>query len=159
MARSILGGVWKRTAYEGGSVTVTIQQSPDHDAVHRWVDAEFDKIDPPPAWYSTKITLTATRDGALIGAAIGTCVAGVAHLGELMVGEGERNGGVGAQLLAAFEGWGRQQGAHLCTLNTNGDRPAARFYARHGWRVFYTIEDHYHHHPTLLMGKELSPQA
>lgn len=145
-----------KRAYKGGNVTVTIQESPDHDAVHHWIDKEFDKIDSPPAWDTAKITLTATRDGILIGGAIGTCVAGVGHLGELMVSEGERNDGVGAQLLAAFEEWARRQGAHLCTLHTDGDRPAARFYVRHGWRVLYTIEDHYHHRATLLMAKALS---
>lgn len=135
---------------------VTIREATDAGAVRRWVDAEFDKQDAQP-WTTAKVTFTAERDGALIGAAIGGCVAGVGHLGDLIVGEGERDRGVGAQLLAAFEAWAWVRGAHKCTLNTQAGRPAVHFYERHGWRVSAVQENHYQGRTYLQMMKEPPP--
>jgi len=140
--------------------TVTIREATeatDTDAVQRWADREFDKVSAQP-WYTAKVVLAAERDDVLIGAAIGKCAAGVAHLGELIVAERERNSGVGAQLLAAFETWAQAQGAHKCTLNTDRDRPAVRFYERHGWHTLCVLDDHYEHRTSLLMGKAMPPR-
>ncbi len=138
-------------------MAVTIGEATDATdvaAAQRWADGEFDKLVSQP-WYTAKVALTARRDGVLIGAAIGNCSAGVAYLGELIVAEGERNGGVGAQLLAAFEAWAQAQGAHKCTLHTDRDGPAARFYERHGWHILCMLDDHYEHRTSLLMAKAM----
>jgi GNAT superfamily N-acetyltransferase len=90
----------------------------------------------------------------LIGAATCSISAGVAHLGELMVAEAERNNGIGARLLAAFEEWSRAHGAHKLTLDTRHHGPAQRFYERHGWRVAYVMEDHYLRRDYAEMVKE-----
>jgi len=140
--------------------TVTIgeaTEAADVEAAQRWADQQFDELVSQP-WGTAKVTLTAKRDGALIGTAIGNCAAGVAYLGELIVAEGERNGGVGAQLLSAFEAWAQAQGAHKCTLNTDRDRPAVRFYERHGWHTLCVLDDHYEHRTSLLMGKAMPPR-
>ncbi len=133
---------------------VTIQRTDDRDAVQAFADAEFEKLDPVP-WRSAQITLAAERDGALIGAVRASYDAGIAHLSELIVAADERNNGTGAQLLAAFEAWAREQGAHRCTLHTDRDRPAVRFYERHGWHIAYIMPDHYQHRTFLLMTKEI----
>ncbi len=124
-----------------------------HDArVRPFLDAQWLSLDPEP-WTSARCAITAEREGTLIGVATCSIDAGVAHLSELMVAAGERNSGLGAQLLAAFEQWGTTHGAHKFSLHTRQDGSAQRFYLRHGWHVAYVMENHYLHLNYAVMVK------
>jgi GNAT superfamily N-acetyltransferase len=132
---------------------LTIRECPPNDAaMQRFLDREWPLVEPPP-WITTRVALVAERDGTIIGAATGRVHAGVAHLNELMVTAAARSGGIGAQLLAAFEAWAQGKGAHLYELETRADGPAQRFYARHGWRMIVTRDDYYNHATWVLMAK------
>lgn len=132
---------------------ITIHDGAVDERVRAFLDAEWLAVD-PESWESGKCVITAERDGRLIGAATCSVGAGVAHLGELMVTAAERNGGVGARLLAAFEEWSAAHGAHKLTLDTWREGDALRFYEQHGWRVAYVMENHYLHRDYAAMVKE-----
>jgi GNAT superfamily N-acetyltransferase len=125
-----------------GTVEITVQEGAAEASVRPFLDAQWLGLDPEP-WTGGQCVIRAERDGELIGVATCTFSAGVAHLSELMVIAGERNGGLGARLLAAFEQWAAAHGAHKLTLNTRRDGPAQRFYTRHGWQVAHVLERHY----------------
>ncbi len=110
---------------------ITVHDSADDSDVRSFLDAEWSAID-PELWTERTCVITAERDGRLIGVATCSVNAGVAHLGELMVTKDERNNGIGARLLAAFEAWAVAHGAHKLTLDTRHHGPAQRFYERHG---------------------------
>ncbi len=137
---------------------VAVRAATEADAVGGFLDGQWAQIDAEP-WPSAKVALVAERDGRVIGAAVGSYDAGVAHLSELMIAAGERDGGLGARLLAAFEAWAAAQGAHKLTLYTDRDRPAVPFYERHGWRTAYAMENHYQHRTFLLMTKAVASGA
>lgn len=132
---------------------ITVHDGAGDARVRPFLDTEWVAVD-PESWTSGKCVITAERDGRLIGAATCKISAGVAHLGELMVAEGERNTGIGARLLAAFEAWAVRHGAHKMTLDTRRDGDALRFYEQHGWRVAYVMENHYLHRDYAGMVKE-----
>jgi GNAT superfamily N-acetyltransferase len=132
---------------------ITVHEGAGDERVRTFLDAEWLAVD-PESWTSGKCVITAERNGRLIGAATCSVSAGVAHLGELMVMEAERNTGIGARLLVAFEGWGAAHGAHKLTLDTWRDGDALRFYERHGWRVAYVMKNHYLHRDYAMMVKE-----
>ncbi|MGI8690828.1 MAG: GNAT family N-acetyltransferase [Thermomicrobiales bacterium] len=120
--------------------------------VRTFLDAEWHAVDPEP-WVGGRCVITAEQDGTLVGAATCSVSAGVAHLGELMVAAKERNRGIGAHLLAAFEEWAVTHGAHTLTLDTRRDGDALRFYERHGWRIAYVRKNHYLHRDYAEMVK------
>ncbi len=63
----------------------------------------------------------------------------VATIGGLVVGEGHRSGGIGAQLLAAAEEWARESGAAKMVVRSRVTRERAhRFYEREGYAVVKT---------------------
>jgi len=132
---------------------ITVHDVASDARVRSFLDAEWHAIDPEP-WTGERCIITAERNGTLIGAATCSVSAGVAHLGELMVTKQERNSGIGAHLLAAFEEWATAHGAHKLTLDTRHHGPAQRFYERHGWRVAYVMENHYVRHDYAAMVKE-----
>ena len=123
-------------------VRITVHEGAAGADARAFLEAEWKTIDPEP-WTDERCFITAERGGALIGVATCDCDAGVGHLGELMVKAGERNSGVGAQLLAAFETWAVTHHAHKLTLETRRDGPAQRFYMRHGWQMAHVLERHY----------------
>ena len=59
---------------------------------------------------------------------------GAAYLRLLLVAEGRRGGGVGAQLLAEVEQRAEQYANHMYLLATSDNHAARRFYERHGYR-------------------------
>lgn len=132
---------------------VKIRETADADGARGFLDHFWGQLDPEP-WLMSKVTLVAERDGQAVGVAVGSFDAGVAHLSELMVAEGERGVGTGGRLLAAFEAWAAACGAHKLTLHTDQARPAVPFYERHGWRVAHVMENHYQHRTFLLMTKD-----
>ncbi|MHB8647182.1 MAG: GNAT family N-acetyltransferase [Thermomicrobiales bacterium] len=133
--------------------TITVHAEASAERVRTFLDAQWKAIDPAP-WTGGKCVITAERDGRVIGAATCGAGAGVARLGELMVAAGERNHGIGARLLAAFEEWAATHHAHKLTLETRHGGPAQRFYERHGWRVRHVLENHFLHQDYVEMVKE-----
>jgi GNAT superfamily N-acetyltransferase len=133
-------------------VRITVQEGVDEASVRAFLDAEWVSLDSEP-WTGGRCVIRAERDGELFGVATCSMSAGVAHLSELMVKAGERNGGIGAQLLAAFEKWAATHRAHKLTLNTRRDGPAQRFYERHGWQVVHILERHYLRTDYVIMVK------
>lgn len=132
--------------------TITVEEGAAEASVRPFLDAQWAALDPEP-WTGAQCVIRAERGGELVGVATCRFTAGVAHLSELMVRAGERDGGLGARLLAAFEAWGAAQGAHKLTLNTRGGGPAQRFYTRHGWQVACIYARHYLGHDYVQMVK------
>jgi GNAT superfamily N-acetyltransferase len=63
----------------------------------------------------------------------------VATIGGLVVDEGHRSGGIGAQLLAAAEEWARESGAAKMVVRSRVTREQAhRFYEREGYAILKT---------------------
>ena len=58
----------------------------------------------------------------------------VAMIGGLVVGDGHRSAGVGADLLGAAEAWAREHGARAMSVRSRTERARAhRFYEAHGY--------------------------
>src|SRR3954467_7007023 len=100
--------VYSAVERRGNVAEIRIEQATDEATVDAFLYGQWESLDPEP-WTSAKCVLTMEWDGRIIGAATGSCEAGVAHLSELMIAAGERNSGLGARLLAAFEEWGAEQ--------------------------------------------------
>ena len=132
---------------------IAVHEGADEACVRAFLDAQWAALEPEP-WTGAHCVIKAERGGELIGVATCSMDAGVAHLSELMVAAGERNSGLGARLLAAFEQWATRHGAHKLTLRTRHRGPAQPFYERHGWRVASVMEDHYQHKEYAGMVKE-----
>jgi GNAT superfamily N-acetyltransferase len=63
----------------------------------------------------------------------------VATIGGLVVDEGHRSGGIGAELLAAAEEWARENGAAKMVVRSRVSRERAhRFYEREGYVLVKT---------------------
>ena len=63
----------------------------------------------------------------------------VATIGGLVVDEGHRSSGIGAELLAAAEEWARQNGAAKMVVRSRVTRERAhRFYEREGYAILKT---------------------
>jgi len=88
--------------------------------------------------------LVAEEDGRAIGwvhVAIYTSLESgrVATIGGLIVGEGHRSTGIGAELLTAAEAWARDNGASRMVVRSRVTRERAhRFYEREGYRLLKT---------------------
>jgi GNAT superfamily N-acetyltransferase len=88
--------------------------------------------------------LVAEEGGAVIGwvhVAIYTSLESgrVATIGGLIVGEGHRSSGIGAELLTAAEAWARENGAGKMVVRSRVTRERAhRFYEREGYRLLKT---------------------
>lgn len=126
------------------------------EATSAFIDREGSVRDPAWPWRRVRVTLIAERGGEVLGVAEGACGAGVAHLSELLVTRRERNKGIGARLLAAFEAWAGRQGAHKMTLNTEQHRLAVQFYERHGWQI-ETVHHNHHQHQTVVGMRKVPP--
>ncbi|MDQ6601890.1 MAG: GNAT family N-acetyltransferase [Chloroflexota bacterium] len=132
---------------------IVIHEGTDEAIVRSFLNAQWHAIDPEP-WVGGRCVIRAERDGTLIGVATCSYSAGVAHLSELMVAPEERNHGIGARLLAAFEEWATTHNAHKLSLNTRLGGPAQRLYERNGWRIENVRENHYLHQDYVVMVKE-----
>jgi GNAT superfamily N-acetyltransferase len=112
-------------------------------AVQQWLlyDEERHGSELARSWDESGLTITARREGAVVGTATGWTNLGVALLSELIVERTARREGIGAHLLAAFEAACRARGARRLALRTERDGPAQSFYERHGWHVETTISD------------------
>ena len=88
------------------------------------------------SWRDVPVQVVAKNsEGAIIGLAGGDISAGVGHLGELLVDREVRQGGIGSDLLRAFEEHCWAESCHKLTLHTELDGPAKPYYEKRGWRV------------------------
>ena len=79
------------------------------------------------------VTLTARRDGRVVGVARGRARDELGYLSELMVAADARGEGIGAHLLAAFGSWAAGRGCTRLAVRTAVGSGAEAFYRRHGW--------------------------
>lgn len=102
-------------------------------AARTWVTASIAKIGPDGTVF------VAERDGVIVGFASGAREVAFtgeaqAYIGELAVAAEAEGQGVGQALLAAVEGWAREQGLTLLVLDTGAaNARGRRFYARSGF--------------------------
>ena len=79
------------------------------------------------------VTLTARRDGEVVGLASGWAEGSVAHLADLVVAGPHRRMGIGSHLAAAFESWAAERGCDQLTAAPAADSAAATLLRRRGW--------------------------
>lgn len=120
------------------------------DAAWAELDAERGRV-----WDERPMALTARSDGQIVGTARGWIGMGIAYLTTIVVRRGERDKGIGARLLTAFEEAARETGVHRLALRTEKGNPAQRFYERHGWRVEAEFPDWYHGAMYVQMRKDV----
>jgi GNAT superfamily N-acetyltransferase len=103
-------------------------------AARRWVEESIAGIGPVCA-----VFVAECEEGTIVGFAtvarrIEFTGEPQAYIGELAVAEESEGAGIGQRLLAAVEGWARDQGLALIVLETGaGNARARRFYARSGF--------------------------
>lgn len=78
------------------------------------------------------VTITARRDGEVVGLASGWADDQVAHLVDLVVAGPHRRMGIGSHLVAAFESWAAERGCRRLSAAPVADSAAALL-RRRGW--------------------------
>ncbi len=79
------------------------------------------------------VTITARRDGEVVGLVTGRAGGGVAHLLDLAVAEPHRGTGVGLHLVAAFESWAAGHGCERLVAATATGSATDALLRRRGW--------------------------
>lgn len=92
-------------------------------------------------WERAPVSLTARREGRIVGAATGWTGLGVGYLSELVVDVSSRREGIGSHLLAAFEAAAVRRGCPRLALRTDAGSDARSFYESRGWRVEATFAE------------------
>lgn len=94
----------------------------------------------PGAWATVEggagreeVTITARRDGQVVGLVTGWAVGEVAHLLDLAVAEPHRRMGVGSHLVAAFESWAAGAGCGRVVAATAAGSATGSLLRRRGW--------------------------
>ena len=87
----------------------------------------------PEGGQGEDVTITARREGEVVGVARGGAGGGRAHLSELVVAEAVRGQGIGAHLLAAFESWAAQRGVARLSARAPAASPAEALFRGRGW--------------------------
>ena len=93
-------------------------------------------------------------DGGIVAGLCGNTWGGTAEIREFWVEETRRGQGLGAQLLRAVEKEARRRGCGQMLLMTFSFQAPA-LYARHGFEVVATVDDHPRGHTNLLLRKRL----
>lgn len=85
------------------------------------------------------VTVTARRDGGVVGVATGRCRDGEAHLERLVVDPSVRGEGIGGHLLAAFTSEAAERDASRIVLRSVAGGPVERFYLDRGFTPVATL--------------------
>jgi len=93
-------------------------------------------------------------DGRIVAGLCGAIWGGCLEIRQVWVEASRRRQGLGTTLLAAAEQDARVHGCNQILLMTFSFQ-APRFYARHGFEVVATVDDHPHGHQNLLLRKRL----
>jgi len=107
-------------------LAVTEGLAPEAD---RFFDAAWSAHAPP----GRQFAVTARREGAVVGVAVGDTRGEEAWLERLIVEEAARGQGVGRHLVAAVERLGRERGCTYVQLVVRAGGPAEGFYRSLGW--------------------------
>lgn len=99
------------------------------------------------------LTVTAWREGEVVGVAEGWTGDGVAWLDGLIVAADVRGEGIGSHLLAAFESASIDRGVTRFALQAVGDSRALDFYTARGWREDGQVLDR------VLLRRDALPRA
>lgn len=92
--------------------------------------------------------------GRIVAGISGDSWGGVLEIRQLWVEESRRSEGLGTKLLEAAEQEGRRRGCDQVVLMTFSFQ-APGFYAKHGYSVIATVNDHPRGHSNLLLRKLL----
>ncbi len=79
------------------------------------------------------LTITARRDGRVVGTAVGWTSGASAHLADLVVAAASRGEGIGSHLVARFLAEAAGRGCRLVRARTQADGGALGFWRRLGW--------------------------
>ena len=113
-------------------LTVADQLDPKAKAFseREWEVVDHDRYG--DAW-PRDLTVTARRDGKVVGTAVGWTSGTSAHLSDLVVAAAQRRQGIGAHLVARFLAEAAAQGCRLARTRTEAGGPAEGFWRRLGW--------------------------
>ena len=96
----------------------------------------------------------AGADRALVGAAVGEAVAGMARLHDVLVAEAAQGRGVGSELVERFCARAAELGAGRCFLRCPDTAGPRRFYERRGFVQLARLPRYYHGHDFLEYVRE-----
>jgi GNAT superfamily N-acetyltransferase len=96
------------------------------------------------------------EQGRIVAGICGNTWGGCLEIRQFWVEESRRGRGLGTRLLETAEGEARRRGCEQIVLMTFTFQAPA-FYARHGFEIVATVEDHPRGHRNLLMRKRLGP--
>lgn len=99
--------------------------------------------------------LVRDETGRIVAGISGNTWGGCLEIRQLWVEEARRGKGLGTRLLQAAEKEARRRGCRLAVLSTF-EFQAPAFYARHGFEVTASIDDHPRGHRNLLLRKRLA---
>jgi GNAT superfamily N-acetyltransferase len=97
-------------------------------------------------------------EGRIVGGISGNTWGGCAEIRQFWVEEPRRKQGLGTKLLEAAEAEARRRGCGLVILMTFSFQAPA-FYAKHGFELVATVENHPRGHQNSLLRKSLSTTA
>jgi len=100
-------------------------------------------------------TITARRDGRVVGLADGWTLGGVAYLSSLMVDAVVRGQGVGSHVLARFESLAAERDCPRLALRTIAGSDADGFYRARGWVDDITIPDWWYGRSLVQLRRDL----
>ena len=97
-------------------------------------------------------------DDRIVAGICGNTWGGTAEIRQFWVEETRRKQGLGTKLLQAAEREARRRRCRQMILMTFSFQ-APSFYARHGFEVIASVDDHPHGHTNMLLRKRLHPVA
>jgi ribosomal protein S18 acetylase RimI-like enzyme len=108
-----------------------------------------------PDFTQHNITITAQKDGKIVGYVSGNAVAGVLHVSTLLVGAEHRNHGIGRQLMVTIEAQGKELGCHKSWLDTGTSWNARFLYEKLGYTAQATLANFYGNKDFIFYDKDL----
>jgi len=105
-------------------------------------------------WKMEESLITARVDDKIVGVAQFRIIGGVGYLGTLLVKEEYRGTySVGEELLIKFEEVSKEKNCHKLGLKSYKDSRAAKFFAKHGYKVEGVLVKDIHQIDWVMMAK------